>query len=76
MDTGTRKEGAAARKEAKSYSVHPVLNPWRFAPCGDTQGRGYFSLCWSEVMHQLEGGVIKKSCEHLTDILWEEGKSK
>ena len=76
MSNGTRQEGAQARRQAKSFSLHPVLNPWREAPCGDTKGRGYFSLVWSEVMHQSEGGVMKKTCEHVSDILLEAGKSK
>ena len=69
IDSRRRKEGAEARRAAKSYSVFPILNPWRKAPCGDTDGKGYFSLCWSEVMHQLEGGIMKKTCELLGDML-------
>jgi len=30
---------------------------------GDTEDLGYAALVWPEVMHQLEGGVMKKAVE-------------
>jgi hypothetical protein len=75
IDSRRRKDGAEARREAKSFSIHLFQNPWRKAPCGDTKGRGYFTLCWSEVIHQLEGGIMKKSCGLICDMLWSTGKS-
>lgn len=74
LQSGRRHRAAAARKAARWYSVFPVLNSWRRTPCGDTKGRGYFSLVWSEILHQLEGGIVVRSCKCTTELLWHYGK--
>ena len=64
---GAQREGDthtanAIKEELALESVKPWVNPWAYAPLG-VVGLGllYFSLCWPEVVHQLEGGLIAKA---------------
>lgn len=59
----------------KEYSTHPVLNPYRDAPVGVvTQNLGYFGICWNDLLHHVEGGLMKKSVDVTVIVVEELGK--
>jgi len=53
-------EAKRLRDYFHALSVKPYFNPWALAPLGATLLLcGYFALVWPEVLHQLEGGLMK-----------------
>lgn len=65
----------AINEELKFRSVKPWLNPWRRAPLGVVLlTLGYFTLVWPEVMHQLEGGLMKKAIAAVVFLIRRTGK--
>jgi len=67
---------ASTRAALKERSAHPVLNPYLNAPLGDVGNRGYFSVVWPEVQHQMEGGMMKRSIELVVGMMEERGKGE
>lgn len=70
-----RKEKAELRKKLKLNSVHPVENPYQDAPTGAVQQWGFFGICWPELLHQMETGLMKIGVESIVEQMMEYGKS-
>jgi len=68
-------------KEVKEYfhstSIKPYRVPWSAAPLGAVMlACGYFALVWPEVMHQLEGGLMKIAVMALVSLMHRHGVGK
>ena len=56
-------------------SVKAVLVPWLLAPLGAVVlGVGYFALLWTEVLHQVEGGVVVYAVRSVVSLVEAAGK--
>ena len=56
----------------RHFSLDPNAEdtPWEDAPLGSVTGDlGYFTIVWPELLHVVEGGVVKKSSECLNAAL-------
>lgn len=73
---GKKKDITKAKAELHEQSIRPLYNPLHKAPMGDTEGVGLFSIAWPELMHQKEGGDMKKAimCTILAIQLTGQGK--
>lgn len=58
---GDKKAAKKALQHLHTQSIRPLKNPLHRAPMGNTNGRGLYALCWPEVLHQSEAGLLKKS---------------
>jgi len=57
---GDRNKAKGVNDYLANISVKPFRNPWSIAPLGATlMSMGYFALVWPEVLHHLEGGLMK-----------------
>lgn len=63
-----------AQEGLKAHSIHPRRIPWVKAPMGAVMRTMlYFALVWPEVMHQLEGGLMKNAIEFAVHKVHREG---
>jgi hypothetical protein len=65
-----------AKAEAHKRSMIIENNPLADAPLGDTEGIGYFASMWMCLVHALEAGLIKRTCEATVASIKAEGKGK
>ena len=76
---GNVRVAAAARRELRKFSLDPTVtdNPWWRAPLGAVVSHlGFFTVVWPEVVHQLEGGLVKHTAKCLTSCLDFYGKGE
>lgn len=74
---GDNQSAKDLKEELHAQSLKPWSNPWRLAPMGVILSViGYFALVWPEVMHQLEGGLMKKALDGVVHLVQRTGVGK